>query len=286
MLARAKELREAKSKESLNVEPEKPQSVTVVEPTEPFEAKPFKRKGTRGVTALTTTNKALKVDRNGDLLNAARMDLPYQRLVESIGEDELQEALALSTEDKFQLMLGKLAGSKQGIVAVAKSCGIKQYELADLMRKSAQQKALLKMAEGLPAVAEDLVYDALSKTGNCPRCDGYGEIPDERAMIGGDPEQLIYRQCPECGGQKTRDIVGDAESRKLLMEAAGITNKKGPLVAINQNFGMPQFGSVIGELDKWDKERLSDRPKGDVIDAEVVWDTTNADEDSQRTDDD
>jgi len=102
----------------------------------------------------------------------------------------------------------------------------------DSVRARAHAEALIVQSEFLPEVMRDTCLDAMAQSSLCPFCDGVGR----RDL---DDETLT---CLQCEGTGRIRKPGSAESRKLLFDSAGLTGKRSPLVAIEQNTGWGDIG--------------------------------------------
>jgi hypothetical protein len=85
--------------------------------------------------------------------------------------------------------------------------------------------------------------DAESRMTACSRCDGTGKVNDAIPVSEQEP---IVRVCPVCEGTRKMRVIGDNASRDLVFESIGLTGKKGPTIAIQQNFGLAsELGDVL-----------------------------------------
>ncbi len=250
----------------------KPKAVAVAD-------KPLKPKVGRPATG----NAAIQLYKGEPDEGSATKDLPMQRFFERIDIPTLEDALALSTEKRYTELLRVMhhpVTRTWSLTRIAKRCGLTLVDLTKFWRDSRMQQAMLITSNALPGIMTDIVHDASNKPATCPRCDGYGTLLDDRAELPADvfarddnPQSAAYdgrtaldfkqplRPCPECHGTGEITARGDGEARKMLLEAAGVTGKRAPVI-MNQHNHFP--GSVENFVDKWDKEDASD-----IIDAEM-----------------
>lgn len=86
-----------------------------------------------------------------------------------------------------------------------------------------------------PKLMENTIDDAMSKTVACSRCLGSGKVDAASVAIAGLTGLVA---CPDCLGEGTVRKIADRTARLIIYEALGqIKKSKGPLVAIQQNFG-------------------------------------------------
>lgn len=230
----------------------------------------------------------------------AHLDLAYNRFLDGIREEDLQQALATAPglqelkKSKYQqalLMLthpgyqratrrgpdSKVAGGglKHGewsIAAILKHAGITLGELMEVYGRYRTAQAIRIAMDRSPTIITHAADDAENRMVNCPRCDGLGTLDlDEVAEeVSKKRRAAVVRTCPECKG--TGEVVqsGDAEARKLVLEVAGIAGKKGPVVdarSVHYGHGVFSVESLVKGM-----EQLEAPQTDDTIDAEVIDD--------------
>lgn len=205
--------------------------------------------------------------RNGEPV-LAKHDPIYQRFFESIKTDDLEDALSRSDNKKLIEFLRLLVkpnfkstrnGEKTAysIATIAKSCNLTLAELNSFWRDSNLARARDIAFAGIPVVMSDVVTDASNTQVVCPRCDGLGELdtgPDyDTEGREKKRKKSTARTCPECDGLGKVKKSGDIESRKLLFETTGLTGKKGPMIAIqNNSFAPSSLETFVDTFDKMD----------------------------------
>lgn len=188
----------------------------------------------------TASKKILKKDKHGrPLPDRPSLDLPMQRFAETVDRDAL--SLFLSQNEKYTGFLSALHDPAYARLSFAKLCRdfhISLHELQTLYTDGQRQLGLLRMSSALPQIMEDVGEDAKSRQIVCPRCDGYKTLTIilERDDAG-KPIKTEERTCPVCKGIGEIRQVGDKHARDLVFETAKLTGQKGPMVAIQNNFG-------------------------------------------------
>ncbi len=188
-----------------------------------------------------------------------RIDALQESIIQSMcSREELQQALAACEALHIQRFLADLSNLKyadRGIAYLARKHGITPNELADLWRRHATAQAMMNITGGLPKVAADIMEDSQSRYVNCERCDGIGDVVDERATNKakllrpeGEEAELIYRVCPQCSGECKVRVPGSSDSRKMALEAAGLIGKRANIIT-NPTIYTQTVESVIGELE-------------------------------------
>jgi hypothetical protein len=72
---------------------------------------------------------------------------------------------------------------------------------------------LMKLADHLPKILDDLAEDAASHDGPCPVCDGRAYV-----MLDG-----VRHTCVECAGFGRVRVPGDAHARQLVFKLVALT---------------------------------------------------------------
>lgn len=178
-------------------------------------------------------HKPKKHDKHGrELPNNPAADVPMRRFRENIDPDKLE--LFLGENEKYQLFLHALHDPTHAHLTFATICrkfSISLHELQTLYTDGMRHLGLLEMAANLPQVMVDVSEDAKSRMEHCPRCDGEGVV-----WFGSEANRQS-KSCPQCRGTKEVRVSGDKHARDLVFESMKLTAQKGPLVAIQQNFG-------------------------------------------------
>lgn len=153
--------------------------------------------------------------------------------------DEMIQALNASDDPVAKdVMKSMLMPKPWNFTAICRHHGLTYTSLVEIFSKYQLNNGIIRQMKHLPRVMEDVAVDAMSKAEPCPRCDGDGEVPDENAKSeDGEIKIRITKTCPLCKGRKEVRVPGDKLARELVYESAGLTGKKGPSVAIQQNFG-------------------------------------------------
>ena len=168
-----------------------------------------------------------------------RLPVPVEEFLEAAGKDEVLNALKWSDNTQMKELLKYMLGSRpiKFLTACEKS-EVTLNQLIDLYSSYQRITGVMRMSQHIPQVFEDVAIDAKSKMSSCPRCDGYGVIEDASAEHR-EGKPAPTRKCPVCKGEKEVRVPGDKLARELVFESLEMTGKKGPSVAIQQNFGQP-----------------------------------------------
>ncbi len=187
-------------------------------------------------------------DRDGRIMpRQASQDLDMRAFVDSVKElglgEEFHECLADQEEQKFKTLRALMFDVRYRHLSFAAKCRQSRVTLTDLnniWKDYNLQKGMIRMATHTPQVMEDVAVDAKSRIVACVKCQGLGVIGE----AGNQP-------CPDCFGEGKIRVAGDSESRKLMFETMGLAGKKGPMVAIQQNFGSGEsLESLVGTAQK------------------------------------
>lgn len=185
----------------------------------------------------------VKTDRHHrPIPDSPALDIPVKQFYSSINQEVLE--LALGEHDKYAGFLASLHSpdyTRHSFAAKMRAFNITLHELNILYQDTNRNIGLFGMADKLPKIMEDVAEDAQSRQVSCPRCDGEGELP-----TGEDEEGIpTFKICPECSGTRKIRQVGDKHSRDLVFESMKLTGVKGPMVAIQQNFGAGVGGAGL-----------------------------------------
>jgi hypothetical protein len=164
------------------------------------------------------------------------------------GREEISQILPFAPlTPKQQGLLGLLADPKRAKDSLAKLCGeaeILPGELLELLRNASMARSLAAsfkvMADGLPAVTEDVLDKATDAVVDCPECFKTGAVADDAV-------------CPRCHGRGEILRPSDFARQKLLGDWAGLTPQKSGVnvqVGVNQNVGIPLPGGFFSNLVK------------------------------------
>lgn len=178
---------------------------------------------THGVGALAPYPRQLTVE--------PRKQTLLRRFERVLGRDHITVALQqLHGNAKVEKLVALLVDPTFRDCTLANLVGRAEMTLSELQRAFRSVKldeALIRLYKHFPDVAEDVAKDARSTRVACPRCDG-------SKVVGVGKKQ---RACPRCKGKGEIRAIGDEASRKLLFETAGLTGRRGPLIAQQFNLG-------------------------------------------------
>lgn len=167
----------------------------------------------------------------------ARKDPTFKRLERSVPREELIDLLQVSADERVVKLVECLLSSnpdmmKRSLASIAGVCRLTQADLIRELSRARVQEGVLRMSKHIPKVLEDTAIDAKSRSEVCENCLGVGEISNPRKN---DKSPNDFVDCPKCSGKGKIRKAGNTEARKLVFEAAGLTNKKGPGVNVNVN---------------------------------------------------
>jgi len=155
---------------------------------------------------------------SGDL--ATKHDVKV-RVMRRLGRDRLLECLRYCDDRrllKFAHALADPQNNERDLDQIYRECGLSVVDLLGAFRRFQLDLAMIDLFEMLPAVSRDAARVALSRRGNCRRCDGLKKVQDEK--------DGPYRMCPECRGDGWIRVPGDSQARAAVLDAAGLTGKK------------------------------------------------------------
>jgi hypothetical protein len=204
----------------------------------------------------------------------AKEDIAYGMFLDALNLDqsEMQIALAGSQDDRFRKFLSMI-GRKRGRATLslqycAKFCGIQLHEFMEWALKAENQRALMIAMRRAPRITAKMADIAEEIVEHCERCDGTGvvtapkgldlSVPGYR-MLGMDEnnQEIWVRTCPH-GADGLIRRTGSEHAQDRILELAGLINKKGPMVQINQNFGAAH-ASALADLDAMSLDGESER---------------------------
>lgn len=190
---------------------------------------------------MARKTKALKKDDTPQIQRPVR----FSDVLEEIPRDVAEAALRQSGDPHATRFLQlwrdpKLVRKQPG--EIAEMAGLTLAAFQRLWSDHNLQKGLIRLSSHTPQVLEDVAIDAKSKWDVCPKCDGAGELTEQKIEQdeNGEVKVALTRVCPKCEGQKKVRVAGDKDARNLVFETLKLTGQRGPLVALQQNFGAPE----------------------------------------------
>lgn len=172
----------------------------------------------------------------------------------------VRHALSISSDIRFREFLARLSQpryARMHLATIAKTCDIGLPEFADFWQKAQHMRSLATAQEGMTVVTQHMVSDAKTKKVSCDRCDGLGAVfADEMAValkkarkIRVAAEDRQIRACPACQGLGEIERTGDTDSRRMLMDIAGLSQRRGPAVAVAiNNYGGAGIESAVDKM--------------------------------------
>lgn len=181
----------------------------------------------------------------------------------NVGTNEFNEALtwagnAETVADPKWLQLQYLMAHPKTrhtkFSTLCKRLEIQLIDLVEMWRTWKVNAGTARMMDHIPDIMEDIARDSRTRYETCPDCED-GIITTEETEETED--KIIIREkeriCGRCYGRGKIQISGDRHARELLFETAGLTNKKekkGPMVAIQQNFGSGELPETTKKVSK------------------------------------
>ena len=167
---------------------------------------------------------------------------------------EVEDALVVySVDDRVAEAIAKVrTGEWRSLAACFTTSGIAFVEFVKILAKVQVAQAMGAAIGAALAVNRDMAEDARSRQKLCQRCDGLARVPceehdpgafvDRMAMVevkdedgrpGGEREEPVWRRvCPACDGTGKIREPGDRESRKMILEQAGLI-RQGAAIQVN-----------------------------------------------------
>jgi len=188
----------------------------------------------------------MKHDKNGRLRpKQASRDLPMKTFIENVPRAEFEQALELSPDPRFRQLFDGMTDphlARMSFAGLCKQFSITLNDIHDLWRNHQLHKALIRMSTYTPEILEDIAIDARSKMQGCTHCNGSRVVTDTEGAVW---------PCPVCRGAGEVRVPGDKNARVLTYEALGLMKRGGPLVAIQQNFGLDAgLEEILGATQK------------------------------------
>lgn len=198
-------------------------------------------------TKLSTTPDYTDADIESRLGIAVKEET-LNRVYSRIPKDDLAQVLYHSADPKAIQLLEMLydpGNSRLSFATLCAKVGLSLTEVLSLFRQFKIDEAMFRMLYHVPAVIEDVSVDAKSTQEVCPRCDGF-----KRLQVATEDDEgnvtVSERDCPKCKGLGEIRKPGDKDARALVFETAGLTGKRGPLIA--QQFNINNAGDDFTRL--------------------------------------
>jgi len=205
----------------------------------------------------------------------------YLETLDPVGDSAVRLSLALSPDPRFTQFLERVSdpkwntlpwGKAKSLQTIAKGCGISLQEFNNFGQSVAIQRALAIAQKGVASITSDMTIDAQSTMISCERCDGLTWVNAPEGLPEPTPGYRIWkinlvkhkdddgntieeevpvfiRDCPVCRAEGRVRSPGDEFSREKLLDMTGLIQKKGPMVAITQNFGGQTLASAVSRMD-------------------------------------
>jgi hypothetical protein len=152
----------------------------------------------------------------------ADRDRPIQWFFDDVPRPALDEALLTSGDDRFHRLYDALHDHVYCRMSPGTLCrrfGISWMDLMNLWHSYNMHLGLMRMANHVPKILDDLAEDSENHDGLCPVCDGIG--------MGYVAIDTIRYTCVECDGGGRVRVPGDAHARRQLFEILGLIGPRG-----------------------------------------------------------
>lgn len=190
---------------------------------------------------------------------SGKMERPADReniaLVLRMSGDERMRAIARDAMDPLW--------STKSFAAIVEMRGANWHDVADEYKKIKKAEGIIRAADHLPALMEQVAVDAASRDKRCRICKGKGKVPDHKAMAASKKEadargeeftEEIWLECENCEGSGKVYVLGDTERLKLMFDTFGLTGKNtGTLVNLDlrnvkSNEGLSSLAASIAPI--------------------------------------
>lgn len=219
-------------------------------------------------------------------------DIPYNRFIERIDSEAFQEALGMQKAIRYQMALKRILNhnvilsrggrARSFVSTILKEEGITLQEAVEVYGRWMLAKATQVAVYRAPQIMNDIADDASNKQVVCPRCDGLGTLDVDLGESQKKKAKATIRTCPECKGIGTITQSGDSESRRIILEVAGLAGKRGPLVDARSvhlsGGGHVNVESLVKDMETGEDVPMIAAPQEeeiDIIEAEVDDATKN-----------
>lgn len=181
--------------------------------------------------------------------------IPVSNFRTEIELDDLVSVLSIHAKSKpaCSAMLDLLQFEENHTVPLARLCleaDLDWSEFVQLFKDFKLDSAAIIAHREFPDLMRDTMEDAKTKEVACPRCFGVGHV--DAAEVGLQNKLDGPVACPDCLGEKKIRRIGDRTARLIVFESLGQIKKRGPMVAINQQFvsggGQSEFITVGQKL--------------------------------------
>lgn len=171
----------------------------------------------------------------------------YQQLYESIPQAELVSALELSDDPRCEALLAAITDpqyTNKRFAVICRAANIQPRAAMQAIQEMYRSESALRIARGLPEIADAVVKAAVGPKVPCGDCGTTGEVIFRES----GKDTLI--PCPNCGGNGSIQLPGSLDHQKLAMEAAGVLQKGGNVVVpVQVNVGAPDITNWTRDTD-------------------------------------
>jgi hypothetical protein len=149
----------------------------------------------------------------------ADRDRPIQWFFEDVPRTDLDDALLVSGDARFHRLYDALHDDVYRRTSPGTLCrkfGVSWMDLMNLWYSYNMHLGLMRLANRLPKILDDIAEDSESRDRSCPVCDGIGYVATDS----------IRYTCVICDGVVKVRVPGDAHARQLVFEIIGLTGPR------------------------------------------------------------
>ena len=122
---------------------------------------------------------------------------------------------------------------RTSFAALAERHALNIHMLSDEFKAIMRSDGLMRAAQHLPEIIEQVAVDAKSRDVKCKACKGAGTVVRVVKGEEGEPDIEERDPCDKCDGKGTVYQLGDADRLKMIFETFGLTGKGGGVNILN-----------------------------------------------------
>jgi hypothetical protein len=168
----------------------------------------------------------------------ALFGVPWGRMEPRERREEVALVLRRSDSEKLRFLAERALDPTHDRTSFATLCSqfdLSYKQIAQAYKEIKHSEGLLRVADHIPALMEQVAVDAKSKTDRCFTCAGSGTVSD------GKP-------CKDCQGKGTRYTPGEVERLKLVFDMIEPRHKPGISVNIDQRGQQASTDDLRGSI--------------------------------------
>jgi len=122
---------------------------------------------------------------------------------------------------------------RTSFAALAERHALNIHMLSDEFKAIMRSDGLMRAAQHLPEIIEQVAVDAKGRDVKCKACKGAGTIARVVAGKDGEADTEERDPCERCDGKGVIYQLGDADRLKMIFETFGLTGKGGGVNILN-----------------------------------------------------